>query len=212
TGLPIQQQPGVPGAPGAQNGGLGGAPQQGGGFGQPPHLRVVANTPPAQPAQSSPPPYKAAPSTAPGAPGSDEEPKDPGEMAAECDYEEDDIENSLSLAAIEAELKPKVMEQFDNIADSFKRLRRLQEQDIQLQLRSDSLSPAQERKYRKLKEEIIGEVKKLMLNQARIDSLVEQLYDINKKLVSNEGRLMRLPRTYRAGRGDSHHQDLPQTP
>src|SRR4029078_10176212 len=208
TGLPIQQQPGVPGAPGAQNGGLGGAPQQGGGFGQPPHLRVVPNTPPAQPAQSSPPPYKAAPSTAPGAPGSDEEPTGPGEMAAESDYDEDDMENSLSLAAIEAELKPKVMEQFDNIADSFKRLRRLQAQDIQLQLRSGSLSPAQERKYKKLKEEIIAEVKKLCLNQARIDSLVEQLYDINKKLVSNEGRLMRLAESYGVVRDDFLKQYL----
>ena len=44
------------------------------------------------------------------------------------------MENSLSLAAIEAELKPKVVETFDNIADAFKRLRRLQEQDIEFRL------------------------------------------------------------------------------
>ena len=50
------------------------------------------------------------------------------------DYDEDDMENSLSLAAIEAELKPKVVETFDNIADAFKRLRRLQEQDIEFRL------------------------------------------------------------------------------
>jgi len=96
----------------------------------------------------------------------------------------------------------KVVETFDNIADSFKRLRRLQEQDIQFRLRSTSLSPAQERKYRKLKEEIISEVKSLRLNQARIDSLVEQLYDINKRLVSNEGRLMRLAESYGVVRDD----------
>ncbi len=106
------------------------------------------------------------------------------------------MENSLSLAAIEAELKPKVVETFDNIADAFKRLRRLQEQDIEFRLKNSSLSPAQERKYKKLKEEIITEVKSLRLNQARIDSLVEQLYDINKRLVSNEGRLMRLSESY----------------
>ena len=47
-----------------------------------------------------------------------EEPKDPAEAAAEGDYDEDDMENSLSLAAIEAELKPKVVETFDNIADA----------------------------------------------------------------------------------------------
>ena len=47
------------------------------------------------------------------------------------------MENSLSLAAIEAELKPKVVETFDNIADAYKRLRRLQDQDIQNKLRND---------------------------------------------------------------------------
>ena len=61
----------------------------------------------------------------------------------------------MSLAAIEAELKPKVLETFDNIADAFKRLRRLQELDIQGKLKNETLSPAQERKYKKLKEDII---------------------------------------------------------
>src|SRR5262249_8843859 len=65
-------------------------------------------------------------------------------------------------------------------------------QDIQNKLRNDSLSPAQERRYKKLKDDIISEVKSLRLNQARIDALVEQLYDINKRLVGYEGRLMRL--------------------
>ncbi|HEY4987995.1 MAG TPA: RNA polymerase sigma factor RpoD [Bradyrhizobium sp.] len=163
-----------------------------------PHLQVVQPVaPPAAPPAAT--PFKA-PGEAPAAEG--EEPKDPAETAAEGDYDEDDMENSLSLAAIEAELKPKVVETFDNIADSFKRLRRLQDQDIAFKLRSTSLSPAQERKYKKLKEEIISEVKSLRLNQARIDSLVEQLYDINKRLVSNEGRLMRLSESYGVSRDD----------
>ena len=106
--------------------------------------------------------------------------------------DDDDIENWLSVAAIEAELKPKVIETFDTVAGAYKRLRRLQDQDIQFQLKRLSLSPAQERKYKKLKNEIIGEVKSLRLNQARIDALVEQLYDINKRLVGYEGQLMRL--------------------
>src|SRR5438309_9156467 len=112
------------------------------------------------------------------------------------------MENSLSLAAIEAELKPKVLETFDKIADSYKRLRRLQDQDIQNKLCNDSLSPAQERRYKKLKDEIIAEVKSLRLNQARIDSLVEQLYDINKRLVSCEGRMMRLAESHGVVRED----------
>ena len=65
------------------------------------------------------------------------EAKDPAETAAESDFDDDDMENSLSLAAIEAELKPKVLETFDNIADSYKRLRRLQDQDIENKLKND---------------------------------------------------------------------------
>jgi RNA polymerase primary sigma factor len=141
-------------------------------------------------------PQMVAPATAPPAatpfrpkpeamPGEDERGEPPeGEL-------DDDVEGSMSLAAIEAEFKPKVLETFDNVADSYKRLRRLQDQDIQFKLKSTTLSPHQERKYKKLKEEITAEVKSLRLNQARIDSLVEQLYDINKRLVGFEGRMMR---------------------
>jgi len=173
-----------------------GAPN-GVGNGSAPHLQVVqTSAPPAAPPAAT--PFKAKPD-------GDEakEEKDPGEVAAESDFDDDDdMEGSLSLAAIEAELKPKVVETFDTIADTFKRLRRLQEQDIEFRLKNSSLSPAQERKYKKLKEEIITEVKSLRLNQARIDSLVEQLYDINKRLVSNEGRLMRLAESYGVARED----------
>ena len=66
----------------------------------------------------------------------------------------------------------------------------------------DSLSPAQERRYKKLKDDIIAEVKSLRLNQARIDALVERLYDINKRLVGYEGRLMRLSESHGVSRED----------
>jgi len=139
-------------------------------------------------------PFRAKPEALPGEP----EPADP----PEGELDEDDLENSMPLAAIEAELKPKVLETFDNVADSYKRLRRLQDQDIENKLRNQSLSPAQERKYKKLKDEIIAEVKSLRLNQARIDSLVEQLYDINKRLVGYEGRMMRLAESHGVVRED----------
>ena len=112
------------------------------------------------------------------------------------------MENSPSLAAIEAELKPKVVETFDNIADAYKRLSRLQGKDIQNQLRNGSLSPAQERRYNKLKRDIVAEVRSLRLNQARINALVEQLYGINKRLVGYEGRLMRLAESHGVSRED----------
>ena len=147
-------------------------------------------------APPSPTPFRPAPAAGDAAKG-------PGEAAAEADMDEDDeFENQMSLAAIEAELKPKVVETFDKIASEYKKLRRLQEQDIQNQLQNETLSPAQERKYKKLKDEIVVEVKSLRLNQARIDSLVEQLYDINKRLVSFEGRLFRLGDSHGVGRED----------
>src|SRR5450755_1568082 len=156
---------------------------------------------PAQPAPAHIAPPAAPPAPTPfrpaaAAPAAAAEGESTSEAAADSDMDDDEFENQMSLAAIEAELKPKVVETFDKIADNYKKLRRLQEQDISNQLQNETLSPAQERKYKKLKDEIIVEVKSLRLNQARIDSLVEQLYDINKKLVSFEGRLLRL--------GDSH--------
>jgi DNA-directed RNA polymerase sigma subunit (sigma70/sigma32) len=136
----------------------------------------------------------------------EEEPREEDEdeeiESAELVEDADDLENSMSLAAIEAELKPKVLETFDTIADTFKRLRRLQDQDIHNKLHNESLSLAQERKYKKLKKEIIAKVKSLRLNQARIDALVEQLYDINKRLVGHEGRLMRLAGSHGVTRED----------
>ncbi|MGB3043140.1 MAG: RNA polymerase sigma factor RpoD [Xanthobacteraceae bacterium] len=144
--------------------------------------------PPAAP--PSPTPFRPAPAAPAG--GSE----GGADAGGEGDMDDDEFENQMSLAAIEAELKPKVVEIFDKIADASKKLRKLQEQDISNQLQNETLSPSQERKYKKLKDDIIVEVKSLRLNQARIDSLVEQLYDINKRLVSFEGRLLRL--------GDSH--------
>jgi len=120
-------------------------------------------------------------------------------IAAE-EEEDDDFENALSLAAMEAELKPGVVETFDSVADLYKKLRRLQDQDVELKLGNKTLSPSQERRYKKLKNDLVGAVKSLSLNQARIDSLVEQLYDINKRLIGFEGRLLRLAESYRVPR------------
>ena len=151
---------------------------------------LVAAPPSAPPAAT---PFRPAPPPGARGPGGEE---GAAEGPVPEGDDDDDMEGSLPLAAIEAELKPKVMEAFDKIANEYKRLRRLQDQDIANQLVNESLSPAQERKYKKIKEELVAEVKSLRLNQARIDSLVEQLYDINKKIISFEGRLMRLAESY----------------
>ncbi|WP_112803857.1 RNA polymerase sigma factor RpoD [Rhizobium sp. SYY.PMSO] len=111
--------------------------------------------------------------------------------------EEDEDESNLSLAAMEAELRPQVMLTLDNIAETYKKLRKLQDQQVEQRLSaSGTLSSAQERRYKELKDELVKSVKSLSLNQNRIDALVEQLYDINKRLVQNEGRLLRLAESY----------------
>ncbi|HYP57699.1 MAG TPA: RNA polymerase sigma factor RpoD [Beijerinckia sp.] len=123
-------------------------------------------------------------------------------LAEDIFDEEDDMENSVSLSAMEAELKPKVLDTFDRIADAYKKLRRLQDQNVENKLKNETLSPAQERKYKTLKKEIVTDVKSLSLNQNRIDALVEQLYDINKRLISLETRLLRLAEGYGVSRED----------
>ncbi|MER8976976.1 MULTISPECIES: RNA polymerase sigma factor RpoD [unclassified Mesorhizobium] len=113
------------------------------------------------------------------------------------DDEEDDDEASLSLAAMEAELRPQVMETLDVIADTYKKLRKLQDQQVENRLAAaGTLSPSQDRRLKELKDQLIKAVKSLSLNTARIEALVEQLYDINKRLVQNEGKLLRLAESY----------------
>ncbi|RCS25512.1 RNA polymerase sigma factor RpoD [Phyllobacterium salinisoli] len=125
-----------------------------------------------------------------------------GETSMEEDDDEDD-EANLSLAAMEAELRPQVMETLDLIADTYKKLRKLQDQQVESHLAaSGSLSSSQERRYKELKDQLISAVKSLSLNQNRIESLVEQLYDINKRLVQNEGKLLRLAESYGVRRED----------
>src|ERR1700758_1270579 len=172
-----------------------------------PDGRLMVDMPaPSQPAQ---PPHMQAPATAPATAISFKTANERADREVTAAHgtisesnpdDDDDMENWLSVSAIEAELKPKVIETFGSVAGIYKSLRRLQDKDIQFQLKRLSISPAQERKYKKLKNEIIGEVKSLRLNRARIDTLVEQLYDINKRLVSYEGRLMRLAESHGVSR------------
>ncbi|MET0597262.1 MAG: RNA polymerase sigma factor RpoD [Mesorhizobium sp.] len=119
-----------------------------------------------------------------------------GESRVE-EEEDDEDEASLSLAAMEAELRPQVMETLDTIADTYKKLRKLQDQQVENRLAAaGTLSPSQDRRLKELKDQLIKAVKSLSLNQNRIEALVEQLYDINKRLVQNEGRLLRLAESH----------------
>jgi RNA polymerase primary sigma factor len=121
-----------------------------------------------------------------------EEPQAPQDPAPDDD--DDEYENALSLSAMEAELKPQVVETFDRIANAYGQMREMQ--DKHAEDRSASVSDGDRKKIEAFRVEVIADVKSLSLNNGRIENLVEQLYDINKRLVKLEGRLLRLAESY----------------
>ncbi|RLQ88292.1 RNA polymerase sigma factor RpoD [Notoacmeibacter ruber] len=125
-----------------------------------------------------------------------------GEGRVEEDEEEEDEQN-LSLAAMEAELRPQVMQTLDDIATTYAELRKLQDQQVENRLAaSGALSDNEQKEVKDLKDRVIKAVKSLALNNARIEALVEQLYDINKRLVRQEGQLLRLGESHGVTRED----------
>ncbi|MDE2467119.1 MAG: RNA polymerase sigma factor RpoD [Alphaproteobacteria bacterium] len=132
-----------------------------------------------------------------------EEPTDPGEAAAAADAESDeDDEGTLPLSAMEAALKPQVLETLDQIANLYKKLGKLQDASVEAQLADDELSTSQERRFKKLRTDTVDLVKSLKLNNNRIEALVDQMYGINRRLVSLEGRLLRLAEAHGVDRAD----------
>jgi RNA polymerase primary sigma factor len=118
--------------------------------------------------------------------------KELAEIESELAVEEaEGEESSISLAAMEAQLKPSALATFDAIAETYKRLHRLQDQRINALQKGEPLPRVTERRYEKLKAEIIDNVKRVRLNNTRIEYLVDQLYDVNRRLVADEGRLLR---------------------
>jgi RNA polymerase primary sigma factor len=116
------------------------------------------------------------------------------------DDDDDDEENKLSFAAMEAALKPQVLDNFAEIAKTYKKLHRLQEIRHQSALKKDTFTRAQERRYEKLKGELIVLMDDVHLNNLRIESLVHELYDLNRALIGCEGRLLRLAESYKIPR------------
>jgi RNA polymerase primary sigma factor len=139
-------------------------------------------------------------------PAASGEETDPGEAAAAADSAADgddfDDEGSLPLSAMEAALKPQVLETLDQLASLYKKLGKLQDASVEAQLASDELSTSQERRFKKLHADTVDLVKGLKLNNNRIEALVDQMYGINRRLVSLEGRLLRLAEAHGVDRAD----------
>ena len=115
-----------------------------------------------------------------------------GEKPIDDDEDEEEDKTNLSMANMEAELREDVMMTLDSIASDFARFQKLQQMLINARLSGRKMRKPQFEEYEKIQETIIQEIKSLHLNNARIDALIEQLYAINKRFISLEGRLMRL--------------------
>src|SRR6202000_1726043 len=158
--------------------------------------------PPAEFKKPAPPPPPA-PKPAPA-------PKVEGEEGAEGDApatageqeENFDDEGNLPLSAMEAALKPQVLAALDSIATLYKKLGKLQDARVEAALASDELSTGQERRFKKLRNETMDLVKSLKLNNNRIEALVDQMYGINRRLVSLEGKLLRLAEAHGVDRAE----------
>jgi len=163
-------------------------------------------TPPAgvpefkKPAPPPPPPPAPKP-VAPKADGEEGEAAPAAEGSGD-DGDDFDDEGNLPLSAMEAALKPQVLESLDAIAALYKKLGKLQDASVEAALASDELSTGQERRFKKLRNETMDLVKSLKLNNNRIEALVDQMYGINRRLVSLEGRLLRLAEAHGVDRAE----------
>ena len=104
-------------------------------------------------------------------------------------------ESSISLATMEAQLRPSVIAIFDEVAEIHKKLNKVQDQRIAAIVKGTVLPRATDRRYDKLKDEAVELLRHIRFNNTRIEHLVEQLYDLNRRLVGEEGRLLRLAET-----------------
>ncbi len=119
------------------------------------------------------------------------------EDADDDDGDDYDDDNAPSMAAMESELKPRIIEMLDRIYKNYKSLRKLQEQEI---AEGKRLTDSQARRAKTLRNKIVADVKALHLNNARIEQLLEQHYHLSRQLNSLEGQLLRLAESHGVSR------------
>ncbi|MEQ8395400.1 RNA polymerase sigma factor RpoD [Thalassobaculum sp.] len=114
---------------------------------------------------------------------------DEAEGESENEEDNDDEENNPSLSAMEQQLLPQVLETFDKIADTYGKMVRMQKRRFDKLKGGEELARTTERKYEKLKGELIEGMESVRLHNARIEALVEQLYTLNRRLSQVDIRL-----------------------
>jgi RNA polymerase primary sigma factor len=108
-----------------------------------------------------------------------------GNPIAKDDDDDEDDQANMSLAAMEAALKPRVLETLDRIAEDYIHLSEMQDKRISATLNEDgSFSKKDEEVYQKLRSEIVELVNELHLHNNRIEALIDQLYGINRRIMS----------------------------
>jgi len=131
---------------------------------------------------------------APAAPAADGETTE-GQASTQSDddIDEEEEQANLSLAAMEAALKPQVLDTLDRIAADFADLSNMQDYRISATINEDeSFSAREEKSYQLLRSEIVELVKSLHLHNNRVEALVDQLYGINRKIMSIDGQMVKL--------------------
>jgi RNA polymerase primary sigma factor len=107
--------------------------------------------------------------------------------------EDDDFEDpTLTLSAMEASVRDRVLETFDGIADSYERLRNLQEQRLAGLQHNQPVDGELDVRYEQARRQVVDLVNQIHLNPNRVEHLVEQLYKVNRRLNGLEGKLLRL--------------------
>jgi RNA polymerase primary sigma factor len=112
---------------------------------------------------------------------------------ADDDDDDEEEQANMSLAAMEAALKPQVLEALDVIADDYIKLSAMQDSRISATLNEDgSFSSKNEAAYQKLRSEIVLLVNDLHLHNNRIEALIDQLYGINRRIMQIDSAMVKL--------------------
>ena len=131
---------------------------------------------------------------------SDDEDEDGESRPRQQDDEEED--NTLSLAQMEAALKPEAVERFARITDLFKKFEKLQGESVEVLGRGDVFSSAKEKKYEELREQLTAEVESVQFHATKIEFLVDNLYAFNRRLTALGGQMLRLAERHKIKRAD----------
>ena len=124
--------------------------------------------------------------------------------------ETEEEETTMSLSAMEEELKPEVLATFTRISKAYKKLKKLQEKRMEKLAKSKTPTVAIMESYNHAKMELFTELSALHFNSSRIEELILNLYDINKKLTSIDGQLLRLVLEFKIDRADFLKQYMGQ--